>query len=177
MTSIKNDRPLAIYQTIALPQQLRHTTSIWWNNGSVCISTGSSHSKYFYSPHKTLAFNKSLIHNDGLLGSEIVRYTNVSYEAATIAIHQFVRKLENDLSGKGQAVITGVGKFYYDIEHNLLFESSEENNYLTNAFGFDRFVAKPVMRREEVIHQLANEPAKRNRVRVLAGLGLVLCLL
>lgn len=133
----------------------------------------------FTPPHKTLAFNKSLIHNDGLLGSEIVRYTNVSYEAATIAIHQFVRKLENDLSGKGQAVITGVGKFYYDIEHNLLFESSEENNYLTNAFGFDRFVAKPVMRREEVIHQLANEPAKKkSRSRFSwAGFGVVLALI
>ncbi len=133
----------------------------------------------FSPPHKTLAFNKSLIHNDGLLVSEIVRYTSVSYDAATIAIHQYVRKLEHDLSGKGQAVITGVGKFYYDIEHNLLFESSEENNYLTNAFGFDRFVAKPVMRREEVIHQLTNEPVKK-KVRSRfgwAGFGVLLALI
>ncbi len=133
----------------------------------------------FSPPYKTLAFNKSLVHNDGLLVSEIVRYTNVSYDAATISIHQYVRKMENDLSGKGQAVITSIGKFYYDVEHNLLFEPSEENNYLTNAFGFDRFVAKPVMRHEEVIHQLVNEPAKKkSRSRFgWAGFGVLLALI
>lgn len=133
----------------------------------------------FTPPHKTLAFNKSLIHNDGLLVSEIVRFTNVSYDAATITIHQYVRKLENDLSGKGQAIITGVGKFYFDIEQNLLFESSEEINYLTNAFGFDRFVAKPVMRHEQVVHQLANTPVKKkSRSRFgWAGFGVMLALI
>ena len=133
----------------------------------------------FTPPHKTLAFNKSLIHNDGLLVSEIVRFTGVTYEAATISIHQYVRKLEQDLSSKGQAIIVGVGKFYYDIEHNLLFESFEENNYLTNAFGFDRFVARPVMRHEEVIHQLENAPAKKKtRSRFgWAGFGVLLVLI
>lgn len=133
----------------------------------------------FTPPHKTLAFNKSLVHNDGLLVSEIVRFSGVTYEAATISIHQFVRKLENDLSSKGQAVITGVGKFFYDVEHNLIFESFEENNYLTNAFGFDRFVAKPVMRREEVIHQLENvAPKKKSRGRFgWAGFGVLLAVI
>lgn len=133
----------------------------------------------FTPPYKSLAFNKSLVHNDGLLISEIVRYTGVSYDAAAISIHQYVRKLENDLSGKGQASISGVGKFYYDIEHNLLFESFEENNYLINAFGFDRFVAKPIMRREEVVHQLANEPTKKkSRSRFgWAGFGVLLALI
>ena len=133
----------------------------------------------FTPPHKTLAFNKSLVHNDGLLVSEIVRFTGVTYEAATISIHQFVRKLENDLSSKGQAVITGVGKFFYDVEHNLIFESFEENNYLTIAFGFDRFVAKPVMRREEVIHQLENAaPKKKSRGRFgWAGFGVLLAVI
>lgn len=133
----------------------------------------------FTPPHKTLAFNKSLTHNDGLLVSEIVRYTGVTYEAASVSIHQFVRKIESDLSGKGQAVIAGVGKFFYDVEHNLIFESFEENNYLANAFGFDRFIAKPVMRREEVIHQLENAaPKKKSRSRFgWAGLGVLLALL
>ncbi len=133
----------------------------------------------FTPPHKTLAFNKSLVHNDGLLVSEIVRYTGVTYEAATVSIHQFVRKLENDLSSKGQAAITGVGKFFYDVEHNLIFESFEENNYLTNAYGLDRFVVKPVMRREEVIHQLENQVAKKkSRGRFgWAGFGVLLAII
>ncbi len=133
----------------------------------------------FNPPYKSLAFNKSLLHNDGLLINEIVHYTGVSYDAATICIHQYVRKLENDLSSKGQAVINGVGKFFYDIEHNLLFESSEENNYLTNAFGFDRFVVKPVMRHEEVVHQFVNQNIKKKRRNHVAwaGFGVLLTLI
>ena len=119
----------------------------------------------FLPPHKTLAFNKALKHDDGLLASDVVMHTGVTYEAAMIAISQYVRKLESDLQGKNQTTISGVGKLFYDIEHNLIFESTADKNYLSNAFGFDRFVVQPVWRHEEVIHQIENQIAEKRKVR------------
>ncbi len=129
----------------------------------------------FSPPNKSLAFNKGLCHNDGLLASEIVRITGVSYEAASLAIGQYVRKLESDLKTKGQTVIPEIGKFFFDIENNLIFESSTENNFLSQSFGFDRFISSPVLRRTEALAQVEAlvAPQKKNHRRTLVAVSTV----
>ncbi len=133
----------------------------------------------FLPPHKTLAFNRSLNSNDGLLISELAHSEDISYEESTLRIQQYVRQMENALKTKGVFLLTGIGKFYFDVEKNLQFKEEEHQNFLLPAFGLDRFIAHPVLRREEAIAAIEHSvsvPKKKRRLRSVSY-GIILAVL
>ncbi len=132
----------------------------------------------FLPPHKSIAFNRSIKLNDGLLVAAIAREENISYELANGQVMNFVRQIETGLKNKGSFILPAIGRFYYDVEKNLLFKPEDQLNYLLPAFGLDQFIAQPVMRREEVISAIENsfiEPKKKRGMNWM-GLGLVVAL-
>lgn len=135
----------------------------------------------FLPPHKTLAFNRNLNSNDGLLIADLARSENISYEESTLRIQQYVRQIENALRTKGAFLLPGIGKFYFDVEKNLQFKEEEHQNFLLPAFGLDRFIANPVLRRDEVIASVKQTvvlPQKKRRLRALSyGIALAVLVL
>ncbi len=133
----------------------------------------------FLPPHKSIAFNRSLKTNDGLLISAIATEENLNYEAATLQLRQFVRDTENSLKNKGGVMLPFIGKFHFDIEKNLLFEAEQQQNYLLPAYGLDRFIAHPVMRREEALSALETTivQARKKRRMNWIGFGVILAIL
>lgn len=133
----------------------------------------------FLPPHKTLAFNRNLNSNDGLLIADLARSENISYEESTLRIQQYVRQIENALKTKGAFLLPGIGKFYFDVEKNLQFKEEEHQNFLLPAFGLDQFIAHPVMRREEVIAALENAVSVPKKKRMLRSVsyGIILAVL
>jgi hypothetical protein len=101
----------------------------------------------FLPPSKKLRFNALIKHNDGLLASQIVLAENISFDDALALIDKEVLAWEFNLSHKTFVYLQNIGKFYYNIDGHLIFESIDQNEYLTSAFGLTGFKA-PVIQRE-----------------------------
>src|SRR5580698_5706270 len=63
----------------------------------------------FLPPHKSIAFNKNLNNNDGLLITEISQKENISYVEAALQLQHFVRNLESSLKNKGSFILPSIG--------------------------------------------------------------------
>ena len=66
----------------------------------------------FQPPHKSIAFNKSLTTNDGLLTSHIANHENKHYDEAEHLVRRYVLNIENSIRQKGDFTIQDVGKLY-----------------------------------------------------------------
>lgn len=92
----------------------------------------------FYPPSKTIAFNRQLQQNDGLLANYIANAEKLSYTDALQRIKGFVIDLENTLTNDKKVVLDNIGGFLLTNE-TLEFEPSYHKNYLPEAFGLSSF--------------------------------------
>lgn len=134
----------------------------------------------FLPPRKAITFNKSLTVNDGLLTSCLANTSNIHYNTAELLVDHYVQEISRSLKTKGDFTINGVGKFRTDIEGHIIFESNEETNYLTDAFGMEHFVSPAIIRRDSFQPQQA-EPLTKKTKRFnwfgLSGVLLIMALL
>ncbi len=65
----------------------------------------------FYPPSRTLVFNPSLTHDDGLLASSICRREGISYDNAREAIAGEVSAMRNSFDNNGIAILPRIGTF------------------------------------------------------------------
>lgn len=98
----------------------------------------------FLPPSKEIGFNRSLLHNDGLLTNYVAQQENISYSEATQQIDSFVAEINSDVFA-GQVIDMGsIGSFRGDAIGNLLFSPKEMNTFLPEAFGLTSFRFEPV---------------------------------
>ena len=105
-------------------------------------------SSAFYPPKKLVSFNSNLKHNDGLLANHIALAEKSSYEIAVNAIQNEVSIWKNILELNGRFTLKNIGELSLNSENNLVFNPSDNVNYLTEAFGLSSFVS-PAVKREE----------------------------
>lgn len=107
----------------------------------------------FYPPRKLVSFNFHLKNNDGLLANHISQYEKISYEEAVKNIETAVAEWKFALQ-QGQAILLkNIGQLSLNSEQNLIFEPSDNLNYLTDSFGLSTFVSPKIQRevyKEEV---------------------------
>ncbi|MCY1218899.1 CCDC81-like prokaryotic HU domain 2 [compost metagenome] len=107
----------------------------------------------FYPPRKLVSFNFHLKNNDGLLANHISQYEKISYEEAVKNIEAAVAGWKFALQ-QGQAILLkNIGQLSLNSEQNLVFEPSDNLNYLTDSFGLSTFVSPKIQReiyKEEV---------------------------
>jgi len=107
----------------------------------------------FYPPRKLVSFNFHLKNNDGLLANHISQYEKISYEEAIKNIEATVAGWKFALQ-QGQAILLkNIGQLSLNSEQNLVFEPSDNLNYLTDSFGLSTFVSPKIQRevyKEEV---------------------------
>ena len=100
----------------------------------------------FYPPGKSIAFNKQLQTNDGLLANYVASVEGTTYEKALEKIRNFTGKLSLQLMNGDIATLDGIGDFKLNSENNVGFIPSNAENFNTAAFGLTTFVSSEISR-------------------------------
>lgn len=103
----------------------------------------NSRTHTFSPPGKKVSFNRNLNSNDGLLASHIVQEYGVSYESALQSISNCVNDYRRELNSGKRVLIENVGVLYLDLGKNILFEPISTVNFLSDAFGLEKFHVSP----------------------------------
>ncbi|WP_051477691.1 HU domain-containing protein [Aquimarina pacifica] len=111
----------------------------------------------FYPPKKLLSFNSQLQNNDGLLANYIASAENISYTDAVAKIQRFVLSLTEKIANGERVILSKIGAFYSSTENTLQFEPSQEENYLSEAFGLTSFASPKIIREIEVQREIYKE--------------------
>jgi hypothetical protein len=118
----------------------------------------NSKTDMFSPPSKQISFNRNLVVNDGLLANQIARNYGISYNEALETIEKCVSAYQRDLSAGKKVVIEKVGVLYLDANRKILFEPLNTVNYLSDAFGLEKF-HYPLAQEEEKV--ISIKPKKR----------------
>lgn len=127
----------------------------------------------FSPPTRSVAFNKNLVNNDGLLINYIAAQEKISYSKSTEFVNKFVADCRYKLSTFNKLELSKLGIFHYDDEKNLQFDPDPNTNYLLDTFGLSHIQSSPVSRQtvNKTVKQLSqNRPSlpllKIKRVRI-----------
>lgn len=156
------------YQCVAVPgfgAFLTEVQSARLNEGTMA----------FYPPRKLVSFNFHLKNNDGLLANHISQYEKISYEEAVKNIEAAVAGWKFALQQNQAIVLKNIGQLSLNSEQNLVFEPSDNLNYLTDSFGLSTFVSPKIQREvyKEEVEALEEKapliftPEKRSRASYL----------
>lgn len=105
---------------------------------------------FFMPPSKEIGFNRSLLHNDGLLTNYVAQENGISYSKAMTLIDIFVAKVHSDIFAGLSVDMGSIGSLRGDAIGNLLFTPKEMNTFLPEAFGLTPFRFEPVGYKHEV---------------------------
>lgn len=89
----------------------------------------------FMPPQKEIGFNRSLMHNDGLLVNHVAIQMGIAYADAQKGVEVFVNTLWEQLGDKNVAEISEIGILKKDLTGNLLFQPESNGWVLPEAFG------------------------------------------
>ena len=95
-------------------------------------------SQEFFPPSKSIAFNKSLNSNDGLLANYIVKSRSISWEKAMQEIEKFVNSVNNSLNNNEIVEFSGLGYFLLN-QNALVFTPFDFNDLLNDSYGLSIF--------------------------------------
>lgn len=107
------------------------------------------HRSLIAPPARTIAFNKALNQNDGLLIQHVVLKDIVSYKDAEEKVRDFVAQCNQQLHQIGSIQFPGIGRLYMDELKNIQFTPSHESLPLDDSFGLANIVFVPVSRMGE----------------------------
>lgn len=122
----------------------------------------NSRTHTFSPPGKKVSFNRNLNSNDGLLASHIVQEYGVSYENALQSIANCVNDYQRELNSGKRVLIENVGVLYLDTSKNILFEPISTVNFLSDAFGLEKFHATPIAEETKIVP--INKPKKQRSI-------------
>ncbi len=109
-------------------------------------------------PHKRIAFNRNLHHNDGLLTNYIARKHSISYESALYFVERFSGDVLKALENNRPYEFANIGKLIPRIE-SVEFEPSQNQNYLIDSFGLSNVNAFLIKRENKMdrLNSLLND--------------------
>ena len=108
----------------------------------------------FSAPNKSIAFNKQLISNDGLLVSYVSESEKITFESALSSIEEQVKVWQNILVQETSLNLKNIGSLSKNKEEKILFQPASDPNYLTSSFGLSNFNSIPITRevlKEEIV--------------------------
>ena len=115
----------------------------------------------FSAPNKSIAFNKQLISNDGLLVSYVSESEKIPFESALSSIEEQVKVWKNILIQETSLNLKNIGSLSRNNEDKILFQPASEPNYLTSSFGLSNFNSIPITRevlKREIVEIEENIP-------------------
>ena len=128
-------------------------------------------SDVFARPCRSIGFNSSVNHNDGLLAQSLVRREGISYDAAMRLISDSVTAFRRQLEKGGEVSMGSVGYFRrVDGRYNEFVPNIQSVTLLEQEENVNELPAVPT-RRNEFVRKATRVAAS---VAVLVGLGIVL---
>lgn len=118
--------------------------------------------KTFTPPQKELSFNPRLVYQDGLMANFISKEEGISYEEAQKYIKEAVDFWKQELNLGKQLVFENLGVFYKEGQDAVIFEPSQNKNFLTESFGMGPIKANEVSKEAETFVQ--NIPSQENEI-------------
>jgi hypothetical protein len=101
--------------------------------------------RFLVSPaRKIIAFNQSLVENDGLLISALAKSKKISYAEAENELVAYIGFIQSRLDKYKNFEFKNVGTFYLNSEKNLLFVPYQGLNFLQKSFGLPDVKVKPL---------------------------------
>lgn len=100
-------------------------------------------------PNKSIAFNRLLQNNDGLLIHAFVRREGVAYKEADARVMDFSRECNQSLEQNKSLVLKDIGRFSVDATQKVLFQPYTNRNYLLDGYGLETLSLVPVERLKE----------------------------
>lgn len=97
----------------------------------------NSQTKRAHPPCRILAFNSSLVNNDGLLANAIATQLKVSYPEACEIIAQATEKWFSELQAGKHLQMEKIGALYFNDFKALQFLPDSNVNYLLDSYGLD----------------------------------------
>lgn len=104
----------------------------------------NSASQTFYPPTKQISFNSHLKHNDGLLANYIASTEQISFEKASLSISTAVLKWQKELQNT-KIQLNNLGAISLNENQQIIFEPSEDINFLTTSFGLSSVASSIVI--------------------------------
>lgn len=98
----------------------------------------------FSPPLKAISFNRSLIHNDGLLIGRISERLNIGYADSKRLVEDYITDLKKKIKGGERVHLDMIGYFQNNKEGSIQFEPDRDSNYLPGSYGLSSFVRMPV---------------------------------
>lgn len=93
---------------------------------------------------KKVAFNQSLVENDGLLVNHWARLKNIPYQDALNEVGQFCNYLKEKIEQNRSFDFKNIGTFYFTNENSLLFVPYQGLNFLESSYGLYPVKIRPV---------------------------------
>jgi hypothetical protein len=98
--------------------------------------SGFEESKHLISPScKKVAFNQSLVENDGLLVNLWAQSKQISYSEALDEVLQFSKYLKNKIETNKSFDFKNIGSFYLNTEGRIIFVPYQGLNFLESSYG------------------------------------------
>lgn len=99
---------------------------------------------YIKQPHKSFSFNKNLITNDGLVYNFIAQKLDITYNKAEEICREFIQNIIYKLYQGESVVFFNIGKLYLDVEKNIQFFPSQNENFALSSFGLKDITIHPI---------------------------------
>ncbi len=118
----------------------------------------STDGKYWYAPSRTIVFNPTLSHNDGVLASSIMKARHIDYHQALLLIERDTNTLRALLRNIGDCVTFGeLGDFVITERGIIAFESKKSRFISLQSFGLGNLNVLPLRELTQTV------PNKNNR--------------
>ena len=101
------------------------------------------------APARTIAFNKALQQNDGLLVQHIVLNDQLNYKDSEEKVRQYVAKCNQQLQQIGSIQFPKIGRLYMDDLKNIQFTPTFELLPFDDTFGFSNINIQAISRSDE----------------------------
>ena len=132
-------------------------------------------------PTRRLGFNPSLIHDDGLLASSIVRKNGVSYDVAKKQIASEVDAMRHQLNVHGEIALSNIGLFRKNEEGVMVFEPFIKSSAMFGYSNLPTINIRPIKSNKENKNPIEKQqkdtiylPIRRSWTRVAASIAIVL---
>lgn len=129
-------------------------------------------------PIRTIAFNASLTHDDGLLASSISRQLGIGYDCASKRIAEDVNAMKYQLKNTGEVALSNIGSFVQNVKDStVLFEPYNNNSAIAPYYGLPSISIAPIVKsivKETQKGDTIYLPIRKNWMRIAASIVVIL---
>jgi hypothetical protein len=126
-----------------------------------------------YPPGKSIAFNRQLQNNDGVLIHAVQNKHQISYAEAEKIVFEYAENIKNNLQQNKNHILKNIGRLYLDQNNNILFESFQ-NNFSCENYGLPIVGITPISRLKDAIPEIVAQSRKRSKLIYIIPIFLLL---